>query len=351
VAEDIYLVRLDYYRYSPLFALLVTPFALLPDALGGPLWKLFNIAVYACGLAAAARRLLPETWGRMQTAGFFLLALPLALPCMFNGQANLLMLGCLLLGLARAAERRWNGAAAYLAAATLIKTYPLALALVLAVVYFRPFAGRFAVALGAGLLLPFATQTPDFVVWQYRNWWAHLLESPDAPLLRERLRSFDHFCAAYFQPLTPLTFALLGVLAGGAVLAAALWLARRAPGRRALLTEIFVLFCIWVALFGPATEPCTYVVMAAPLAWLLTAAFTRPAHWMWRALLIASLLLMGPLVSDLVGERGRMFARAYAFQALGALLFLGGYAARLVTVYRYPPAPALVGAAPVRRAA
>jgi hypothetical protein len=270
---------------------------------------------------------------------------------MFNGQANLLMLGCLLLGLARAADGHWNRAAAYLAVATLIKTYPLALALLLAVVYCRQFAGRYAVALGVGLLLPFATQGPDFVVWQYQNWWGHLLESPDAPLLRERLRSFDHFCAVYFQPLTPLTFAALSVAAGGAVLAVSLWLARREPGRRARLTEVYVLFCVWVALFGPATEPCTFVVMAVPLAWLLVAAFTGPAHWPWRALLVTSLLLMGPLVSDLVGEGGRTFAREHAFQALGALLFLAGDAVRLVWAYRRQPVPPPAVGVPVRRAA
>ncbi len=351
VAEDLYLFRLDYYRYSPLFAIALTPFAVLPDFLGGPLWKLFNLGVFACGLGAAARRLLPLTWDRTQSAAFFLLVLPLSMPCMYNGQANLLMLGCMLLGLARAADGKWNRAAAYLAAATLIKTYPLALALLLAVVCYRQFAGRFAVALGVGLALPFATHWPDVVAWQYRSWWAHLLESPDAPLLRWRWRSFDHFCAVYLQPLSPLTFALLGVLAGGVVLALCLWLARRAPGQRALLTETFVLFCVWVALFGPATEPVTYVVLAVPLAWLLVAAWSGPANWPWRALLLASLLLTGPLVSDLVGERGRVFAREHAFQALGALLFLGGQAVRLAWTYRRPAAAVPVALGSARQAA
>src|SRR4051794_26754942 len=35
MGENLYLFRLDYYRYSPLFAILLTPFAVLPDGLGG----------------------------------------------------------------------------------------------------------------------------------------------------------------------------------------------------------------------------------------------------------------------------------------------------------------------------
>jgi hypothetical protein len=94
---------------------------------------------------------------------------------------------------------------------------------------------------------------------------------------------------------------------------------------------VFELFCVWVALFGPATEPCTYVVMAVPVAWALGTEFARPTGWRVRGLLVASLLLMGPLVSDLSGPVLREWARHAAIQAMGALLFAGYLAWRLVT--------------------
>ena len=58
-----------------------------------------------------------------------LLALPVSLHSLYIGQANLLMIGCILFGLAAIPDGRWNRASSWLAAATLIKGYPLALAL------------------------------------------------------------------------------------------------------------------------------------------------------------------------------------------------------------------------------
>src|SRR5437868_7046915 len=80
--EDIYVRLLDYYRYSPLFAIFITPFTLLRDGWGGSLWKAFNIAVYAAGVGAACRHLLPARLTRNQRAALWLLALPLSLHSM-----------------------------------------------------------------------------------------------------------------------------------------------------------------------------------------------------------------------------------------------------------------------------
>src|SRR5437763_9457586 len=88
---DIYVRLIDYYRYSPLFAILLTPFAVLPDCWGGALWKAFNIGVYALGLGSAVRHLLPAQLSRNQRAALFVLALPLSFHSMYNGQANLIM--------------------------------------------------------------------------------------------------------------------------------------------------------------------------------------------------------------------------------------------------------------------
>src|SRR5262249_23737248 len=78
-----------YYRYCPLFAVAVTPFALLPDCLGNPLWKVVNGLFFAAAIGSAGRRLLPVPLSRNQTAALFLLVLPLSLHSMYNGQANL----------------------------------------------------------------------------------------------------------------------------------------------------------------------------------------------------------------------------------------------------------------------
>ncbi len=309
------------YRYGPFFAVALSPFALLSDNWGNAAWKIFNCAFYALALGIAGMRLLPRTLSRNQLAALFLLAASLSLESMHNGQATLVMLGAILLGLTAAAEDRWNLAALCLAFATLIKGYPLALGLVLMVLYPRRFSLRYVAAIGLGLALPFALQTPSVALAQTVHWITHLTASTGVTR-GDVSRSFDSLFDLYGNGLGNRTFLVLEMLAGAAVLGLSLWQTRQTTDRRALLTYVYVLFAIWVVLFGPATESCTYVVAAPAIAWALVEAFDREAWRSTRLLLIASLMLMGPLVTDLFGATIRTFAVAHGSQPIGALLFL-----------------------------
>lgn len=333
----------DYYRYSPVFAVAVTPFALLPDSLGNPLWKLCNAAILGAGLWCAARRLFPITLDRGGIAALFLLVVPVSLTSLYIGQANLVVVGAMLLGLTAAASERWNAAAGWLAAATLIKGYPFALALLLMALYPRRFPLRFAAALAVGLLLPFAAQTPDVVQAQYASWLAHLSDS--TILMRERLRSVDHLFAIAQYPLSPQAFTLLEMASGAVVLGLCALHFWRPASPRERLTWVLTLFSTWVVLFGPATEACTYVMIGPALAWSLLDTFRRPAGWGVRIFLIACLILMGPLVTDFFGATVRILAHRYGSQPVGGLLYLGYLAAETV---RSAWQPLQMGAAPMR---
>jgi len=315
--RDMYARPGDCYRYSPLFAVALTPVAALPDSLGSALWKALNVTVYGVGLGAWARRVTPVL-GRNEKAVLFLLVIPGSMDSMYNGQANLVMLGSALLGLADAAGRRWNRAAGWMALATLIKGYPLALALLLSALYPRRFAPRFAAALSIGLIFPFAVQRPDYVWSQYESWAAHLTES--TVILRERHRSIDHLLEICGHPITPQAYILLGAIAGLAVFGLWMLRIRRTRDRRERLTWAFLLYSGWVVLFGPATESCTYAVAAPAVAWLLIEAFRKKSAWLARGTLLASLILMGPLVTDLFGTTIRNFANEHGSQPLGALV-------------------------------
>src|SRR5262249_35769321 len=146
---------------------------------------------------------------------------------------------------------------------------------------------------------PFATQPPGVVAEQYVSWWRHLGES--ATLMRERLRSLDHLLAAYRFPISPRTYNLLEVVGGAGVLGVCLAWARRLGDPRALLTRVSLLFAAWVGLLGPATETCTFVILGPAIGWAVVEAFAGKANLGRRALLLASLFLMGPSVTDLVG--------------------------------------------------
>ena len=78
-------------------------------------------------------------------------------------QLNLITIGFILIALAAAAESRWNTAALAVSLACCLKVYPASLALVLAVVYPRRFALRWAAAMALCLLLPFLFQRPGYV--------------------------------------------------------------------------------------------------------------------------------------------------------------------------------------------
>jgi len=254
----------DYFRYSPLFAISMTTLAVLPDNLGGAWRRIPNGSLYAAGLAAWARSILPAGGSRTQRAALFLLVLPLSVHSMQNGQANVTMLGALLLGLAAASAEQWNWAAGWLALATLSKGYPLALGLLLAALYPRRFLGRYTLALAVGLLLPFVTQRPAIVMEQYQSWWVHLRES--TVIMRERLRTLEHLFAIYGHPVSPDTFQLAQLLAGLAILVLVWWHTRRTPERSEQIHVAWQLFACWVALFGPATESCTYIIVAPVIA-------------------------------------------------------------------------------------
>lgn len=319
--EDMYVPQREYYRYSPLFAVALAPLAMLPDGLSAAAWKLINCGLFAWGIYSWCRRLAPRRLSANELAAALLLIIPIALHSLYNSQANLMMLGSLLLGVAAAGEGKWNRAAGWLAWATLIKGYPLAMGMLLCALFPRQFAARFVAALAGGLLLPFAAQRPAVVLMQYQSWWHHLRDSTQ--MMRERLRSIDQLFIVAGHPISEQTFALAGAVAGIAVLVICLLIARRSHDRRDVIFRASLWFLMWVVLFGPATEACTYVVASPPVAWAIVEAWHRRTSWFGRAIPVASLLMMGPMVTDMFGKLIRNFSNEHGSQPLGGLLLLG----------------------------
>jgi hypothetical protein len=329
----------EYYRYCPLFAILYTPFSLAPYALGNALWKAFNIAFLGIALAYASRKLFRPPLTPMQTGAFLLLAAPLSLHSIYNGQANLIVVGATLFGLSQAACRRWNTAAAWVALATLIKGYPLAAGLLVSAIYPGAFALRYAGALALGLALPALSRPPAYVLEQTLAWCRHMDAS--TTLMRERQRSIDNLLALWGYPITSHTFAVAGVIAGMCVLGLCVLYVWRVTDPGSRITCVLMLYSAWVALFGQATESCTYVVMAPAIAWLLVESFHRPAPRIVGVALIASLMMMGPVVTDMFGPAVRHFAITHGSQPLGAILFSACLLRQLVWEWTEHSSPGL----------
>jgi hypothetical protein len=286
---------LDYYRYPPLFAVAVTPLALLGPVLGGILWGWLSLAVYFIGLRRFARDVLPVAWSPGRTSVFLLLAVAGALAGLWNAQSNALMVGLLLLGSSALVRQRWWEAAALLAAPVALKLTPLPLVLLLCALWPRQLGCRFACLTVLGLLLPFLTRPPVMVWEQYRGWFAHLVEFSNGrwPGFRDGWTVWvvlRHVAGGQAglpdlqQAVDSACYPALQMLAGLAVLAGCLWLRRRTSSAKVLVTGTLAVGSGWMMLLGPAVEPPTYVFLAPLLSW----AFLDRAAWAGGRPLIAA---------------------------------------------------------------
>jgi hypothetical protein len=326
---------LDEYRYSPLAAACLVPFAVLPDGLGGLLWRLAGAAAFCGGLAWWGRAVLPPSLTTRGWALLFLLPAPLTFGNIHNGQANVLILGMLLLAVAAAARERFNVAAVCLAVAVFFKLYPIAVGLLLAALYPRRLAPRLAIAIGIGLLLPFLLQRPGYVTAQYAAWVEQLAR--DDRQLRPRefwyrdVRLLWGLCAA---PMSHRAYQLAQAAGGAAAAVACLWARRAGLASPRLLELLLGLGCCWMTALGPATESASYILLGPTTAWLLLAGGADRLRALWLTAYVV--LVASQAASVLPGGWGRSL-QSLGSQPLAALMLFGG----LLVLAARPRPPAL----------
>ena len=285
------------FRYSPTFAVLTTPFALFPDGVGGVLWRFLGIG----GCAAAAvwwiRAVIPAQLSRDQIAILFLLLVPLSIQSVSNGQANLWVIALMLGAAAAVQTQRWNWASLFLALAVVCKLYPLAFGLLLVVLHPRQLGWRLPVAILALLALPFVTQRPEYVLDQYEKWLLCVKVDDRSNIAWDQTyRDLWLLVRTTGAPVTRATYEFFQVLSGAA-LAGLCWYRQRSgwPARECL-NGTFALAAAWMLLLGPATESCTFILLAPSLAWSVIE-MSLQDRWRWRhSLLLGSCLLFGVAV-------------------------------------------------------
>lgn len=320
---DLYVLQaqtVEFYRYSPTFAVATIPFAELPPTWGNGLFMLLNGAAFAACLWVWVRHGLPWKPTPNQAAALVLLVAVVVPVSLSTAQANLVMTGLVLAGLTAAAHDRWWVAAFTLAAATLVKVYPLALSLVLAVVFWRKFPARYAIALAVLMAVPFLTQAPEYVADRYAEWATHLRHSDEVN--RGRLRNLSKLFELAGHPIPADVFRLMAVTAGGVVLLVGLV----PDGRRERLTRVLAWFSVWALLYSPGTENATYAILAPSVA----EALVRYRWWASRLVLGAVIVLTGPAITDLFGRLGNIIGDRYGGPALAGVLFQGWLVVELV---------------------
>lgn len=270
--ENIYAAfwPLDVYRNPPGVAAFFAPWSLLPPKLAGILWRLMSLAIYLGGLAAFVRvhaeQLTSDRFGWFVVAAGFLV-----IPSLNNGQVNLLIVGCLLMAAANLERDGLGRAAAWIAFASFFKIYPLAAGMLFCIVKPR-LAPRLALASVLAALLPFACQKLDYVAGMHQAFVEFTqLERQFRLLLDRPPWDWTILLRAWFDYRVPDSITKAVDAAVGIAFALVLLRGRleRCQSSKKPLPLAFSLACIWMTLFGPATENATYTLLAPSAALLL----------------------------------------------------------------------------------
>jgi hypothetical protein len=255
---------LDMYLYPPEFAAALVPLTWVPEKLAGILWRLVGVGWFLTGLVRLGRDVL--RFDDRSLAWLLVLPVPLVIPSLDNGQANLHMAGFLSLGFAAVGRERLFAAAGWISLAVGIKLYPFAAGLLGGLI--RPrLVPVLAVLSVAVLLSPFVVANADYVRTQFREMASDARDD-------DRMHSYSPTRVPRDWTIVTRTWAgwvpskswVQGVSAiAGLSFAGIVFATRRRPLDRRVVTA-FALGSVWMTLFGPATEPQTYTLLAPALA-------------------------------------------------------------------------------------
>ena len=163
-------VHFDLYKYAPTFALLMMPFAYLPDIVGLSLWNILNALVLWYGI-----RSLPFSLSiRTRMSWFVLLELMTAVQ---NDQSNALLAGLLLLAYSDLERDNMPRATFLLSIATYIKIFPI-----VAFIWVLYYPNRWRGVAWSAFHITWLAFVPMLFVgwsqllWQYQNWWVMLAQ-------------------------------------------------------------------------------------------------------------------------------------------------------------------------------
>jgi len=264
--------HVDFYKYSPTFALLFLPFARPPFALALLAWNLLNALL----LYYALVRLLP---GRPGVIALALVYLELLLSMQYT-QSNALVTASMILAFLAFEHGRQLGAAVWIALGTFIKLFPLA-GVALALVH--PRRRRFALIL-AGLAvalaaLPLVVVSPDALAAQYRSWRA--IEAADTLNRGYSLMQYLYMWFGADWPNWPVQ------LAGTMLLLLPLALGRRRWWEYRFRLRFFCSILVYVVLFNHQSETATFVIAFTGIAIWYVSSERNP----WRTAVVAAMLL------------------------------------------------------------
>jgi glycosyl transferase family 87 len=307
--------------YSPLIAACFAPFSWLPERLGAVLWRLLNAAAFCWAVAWWLKMGLHDRIPKTGSWLVFLLLLPLAIGNFNNGQVNPLIIGLLMISILAAYSGQWTTAALCIGISAYIKIYPLAVGLLLVLLYPRQLGWRLAAVLVLLGALSFVFQRPGYVFEQYQRWFVSRGADNRRMNMDIAPRDFAMLLRIVHINLSGHAIIAMQVLAGAAAAAVCIFGRIERWSEKRLLTCVFALGSCWMLLFGPSTEAATYVMLAPPLVLAMVDAFYQPRSSAMRILVCISfaVLLLGLGMSSFLSLKKGVYNMSV--QPLGAVIF------------------------------
>ncbi len=301
----------DRFKYSPTFAFLIGPIAVLPMAVGLALWNLLN--------AGALWLMLARLFRPREALIAMLLVWAELLGSMQSAQSNALVTALVVFAyLSLEAGDTGRGAVA-IAIGAATKIFPAA-AVTLALL--DPKRRRFAIAFALALLvlaaLPLTVTGPSTLAAQYRSWWA--IEQLDA--LAGTVPTDPHLLGGVMQQLrlwSPARWPNWPVqLAGTLVLILPLLLRPLHWSERSFRLRFLASLLIYMVIFNHQAESPTFVIAMTGIAtWYLAVPRGRADT----ALLITALIFTSIATSDLTPHAIRNgIVRPYGVKAMPSIV-------------------------------
>jgi hypothetical protein len=324
------------YYYSPTFAVLFTPFALLPDWLGQTIWGLISVGLFLWSLRAFYRDVLPKHWPWQAEPIFLTLVLAASARGIWSLQSNAILMAGVLFGAAAVARGQWWRAAFLLAAPVHIKLWPIVAGGLLSVLWPKKMIGRFAISCAALALIPFLTKAPAKVVDYYQSWTQRLIDRQATAQRFTGYRDAWTIWEQIYRPVDKQAYFILSAIAGLAVFGWSLWLrhSRRTDRSDAeIATYTLAAWATWQLLFGPGTERLTYLIIAPFATWaVITSFIERRRQWLATAAFVTTFVLGAGFAERILV---RIAPAAVALQPVGIILFAAWLVFQAATADRW----------------
>lgn len=280
------------FLYMPAAAVLFTPWNLVrPEILGEILWRVVGFGLFAIGLwnlsltADASSNRGGLTHPRSST--FFLLvllAVPASLAALSNGQTNLPLSACLVLGVLALRAARWSRAALWFSLALVLKPIALAPWMLAFAVYS---AMRIPLLLGIPILagVGFLHPDPAYALGQWLEFYDKLVRC----YTPQTLRVSDLFGAMERAGLIVRPFlekAIRAVACLGAL--GYVWRSNRRGGVKAGSWSIWVTSALVFTILNPRAETNGYVLISPLLAFAAISRWREVEGGKWKGMVLAA---------------------------------------------------------------